>query len=167
MLPNVKIFILSWKKCRRHLKIFFAIITRWVFISFNFSFTFYMRKQRQQRRTIQMNSLRNYNCVTSLGLIGEPLRLSYFKDGFKEVEKARKETFNRGKRSKLETKTEKVEKHKINKKVEETSQPWMNGWDGERERKNLNLIYFAFRFFAEISERKIILLSFREDHFEK
>jgi hypothetical protein len=69
-----------------------------------------MRKQRQQRRTIQMNSLRNYNCVTSLGQIGEPLRLSYFKDGFKEVEKARKETFNRGKRSKLETKTEKVEK---------------------------------------------------------
>jgi len=44
-----------------------------------------MRKQRQQRRTIQMNSLRNYNCVTSLGQIGEPLRLSYFKDGFKEV----------------------------------------------------------------------------------
>jgi hypothetical protein len=32
-----------------------------------------------------MNSLRNYNCVTSLEQIGEPLRLSYFKDGLKEV----------------------------------------------------------------------------------
>jgi hypothetical protein len=48
---------------------------------------------------------------------------------------------------------------------------WMGGRERKkervRERKNLNLIYFAFRFFAEISERKIILLSFREDHFEK